>query len=40
VLFHEEMLLKKSVKKREGGRGPDRMVVELTTTYAISTYHH
>ena len=23
-----------------GRRGRDRMVVEFTTTYAISTYHH
>jgi len=24
----------------KGGRGRDRMVVELTTTYALSAYHH
>jgi hypothetical protein len=26
--------------KGRGSRGRDRMVVEFTTTYAISAYHH
>jgi len=30
-----------SIKNNKGGcRGRDRMVVEFTSTYAISAYHH
>ena len=28
------------IKREEGRRGRDRMVVGFTTTYAIGAYHH
>jgi hypothetical protein len=33
-------LLQVTDKPLRGCRGHDRMVVGITTTYAISTYHH
>jgi hypothetical protein len=32
--------LSRNLREAVEARGPDRMVVELITTYAISTYHH
>jgi len=30
----------KCAQDREGRRDRDRMIMEFTTTYAISSYHH
>ena len=32
--------LSKNLREAVEARDPDRMVVELITTYAINTYHH
>jgi len=40
MYWQPKLYKKNSLKFLRGRRGRDHMVVGLTTTYAITTYHH